>query len=49
MAYIGHRFVRSEARQRAKEYVKGLLSPVERKNSWQLAEAVGAATPYGLQ
>lgn len=49
MERIGHRFVRSEARQRAKDYLKGLLSPAERKNSWQLAEAVGDETPYGLQ
>ena len=49
MERIGHRFVRSEARRRAKDYLKGLLSPAERKNSWQLAEAVGDETPYGLQ
>jgi SRSO17 transposase len=49
MEHIGHRFVRSEARRRAKDYLKGLLSPAERKNSWQLAEVVGDVTPYGLQ
>jgi SRSO17 transposase len=26
-----------------------LLSPVERKNGWQLAEGLGDATPYGVQ
>ncbi len=46
---IGHYFARSESRQRVRDYVKGLLSPVERKNSWQLAEEIGEATPYGLQ
>jgi SRSO17 transposase len=25
------------------------LSPVERKNAWQLAEAAGDSTPYGMQ
>lgn len=30
-------------------YLKGLMSPVQRKNSWQLAEALGAPTPYPLQ
>ena len=30
-------------------YLKGLLSPVERKNSWQLSEQAGDATPYGVQ
>ena len=28
---------------------EGLLSPVERKNGWQLAEPAGDATPYGVQ
>src|ERR671933_2244144 len=42
-------FARAEARQQAMAYLRGLLSPVERKNSWQVAEVVGAANPYGLQ
>jgi SRSO17 transposase len=42
-------FTRSEARQRADDYLLGLLSEVERKNSWQLAEAAGNSTPYGIQ
>ncbi len=42
-------FERTEPRQRAMAYLRGLLSPVERKNSWQLAEVSGDATPYGLQ
>ena len=42
-------FGRAEPRQRAMDYLRGLLSPVERKNSWQLAEVSGDATPYGLQ
>jgi SRSO17 transposase len=42
-------FERAEPRQRAMAYVRGLLSPAERKNSWQLAELSGDATPYGLQ
>jgi SRSO17 transposase len=29
--------------------VEGLLSPVERKNGWQLAEHAGEARPYGMQ
>jgi len=48
-ARIAPRFARSEARQRAKAYLQGLLGPAERKNGWQLAEAVGDATPYGVQ
>ena|SRR5436853_900484 len=46
---IGQRFPRSEPRQRAFAYLQGLLSPVERKNGWQLAEQAGDAAPYGLQ
>lgn len=46
---IGPRFARSEQRQRVGRYVEGLLSPVERKNGWQLAEQAGEARPYGMQ
>ena len=42
-------FARREARHRAWAYIRGLLSPAERKNSWQLAEVNGDATPYGVQ
>ena len=49
VARIDSRFVRSEARQRAKSYLQGLLSPAERKNGWQLAEMLGEQTPYGIQ
>src|SRR6266568_2027259 len=48
-AHIAGRFARSEQRQRARAYVQGLLSPIERKNGWQLAEAAGEANPYGYQ
>ena len=43
------RFSRQDLRQRAEHYLRGLLSQVGRKNSWQLAEAVGADTPHGFQ
>ncbi len=46
---IAGRFQRPEPRRRALEYLKGLLSPVERKNGWQLVEQAGDATPYGVQ
>ena len=46
---ISGRFRRPEPRRRALEYLKGLLSPVERKNGWQLAEQAGDATPDGVQ
>ncbi len=47
--YIGHRFPRSEPRQCVLAYMRGLISPVERKNGWQLAEQAGDASPYGVQ
>jgi len=42
-------FARRDLRSRARAYVRGLLGAVQRKNSWQLAEHVGAATPHGFQ
>ena len=48
-ARIAGRFARSEQRQRSRAYLQGLLSPIERKNGWQLAEAAGEANPYGYQ
>lgn len=46
---IGHYFLRSEPRHRALAYIRGLMSPVGRKNGWQVAEATGEATPYAVQ
>ncbi len=48
-ARIAGRFFRPEPRRRALAYLRGLLSPVERKNGWQVAEQVGEATPDGIQ
>ena len=46
---IGPCFARSETRERVKAYLRGLLSPIERKNGWQLAEEAGLPTPYAMQ
>jgi SRSO17 transposase len=46
---IGARFARSETRDRVRAYLVGLLAPVQRKNSWQLAEQIGEDAPYGVQ
>jgi len=48
-ARLGPRFGRAEPRQRVRASVASLLSPVERKNGWQLAEQAGEATPTGRQ
>ena len=42
-------FYRREVRERSARYLRGLLGPVERKNGWQLAEAVGETDPQGMQ
>ena len=46
---IGARFTRAEPRRQAEVYLKGLFSPIPRKNSWQLAEIAGEKTPDGIQ
>ena len=48
-ARIAPRFARSEPRERVLAYVRGLLAPLERKNSWTLAEQAGEAIPDGMQ
>ncbi len=48
-ARMAQRFARPEPRRRALQYLKGLLSSVERKNGWQLAEQAGEGTPDGMQ
>ncbi len=48
-ARIASRFARSEPRQRALAYLKGIVSSIERKNGWQLAEHAGEARPDGMQ
>jgi len=46
---LNHCFGRKDLKQRARGYLRALLDRVERKNSWQLAEALGDATPHGIQ
>ena len=48
-ARIAPRFARSEPRERVLAYVRGLLAPLEKKNSWTLAERAGEAVPDGMQ
>ena len=48
-ARFGRLFARSETRNQAAKYLRGLLSRVERKNGWQVAEAIGDATPDRTQ
>src|SRR5215216_2915903 len=46
---LATRFARTEVREQARDYLIGLLSPVERKNGWQLAEHLGHDNPYRVQ
>lgn len=48
-ARFAHIFGRKEPRQQAHKYIRGLLAPVERKNSWQLAEVMGDQRPDPTQ
>jgi SRSO17 transposase len=49
MARIAGHFGRVEPRSAARAYLLGLLSSVERKNCWQLAEQAGHTRPGPLQ
>ena len=48
-ARIAPRFARPEPRRRALAYLKGIVSPIERTNGWQLAEHAGESRPDGMQ
>ena len=49
MNRISGEFPSSLGKANADKYMRGLLSPVERKNGWQMAEAMGESTPYAIQ
>lgn len=46
---VGPCFGRRDLRSRATGYLRGLLSSVERKNSWQVSAHLGDEKPYGVQ
>ena len=48
-ARLACHFARPEPFARALRFVPAILSTVERKNGWQLAEQAREATPYGMQ
>lgn len=49
VARIGPVFYRTESKRHAEQYLRGLLSPLARKNGWTIAEYVGEAEPKALQ
>jgi SRSO17 transposase len=46
---VADRFVRAEPRRTAGQFVEGLLSGVERKTCWSLAERAGHTDPQAMQ
>jgi SRSO17 transposase len=46
---IAPHFARPEVRTRVGKVLAGLLDPLERRNGWQLAEALGERSPDGVQ
>src|SRR5215831_17668325 len=48
-ARLASRFARPEPRRRALLYLQGILSSIERKNGWQLAEHAREGRPDGMQ
>jgi SRSO17 transposase len=48
-ARLRRHFRRPEAFEHARDYLRGLVAEVERKNGWQLAEQAGYRHPRGMQ
>jgi hypothetical protein len=48
-ASISDRFARPEAAEHAVDLVAGLISDLERKSCWTIAERAGHPSPHGLQ
>jgi SRSO17 transposase len=48
-ARFAHLFARSETREQAQKYIRALAGPVERRNGWQIAEAIGDLLPDSTQ
>ncbi|MFD9607696.1 transposase, partial [Streptomyces sp. NPDC059970] len=48
-ARFARHFGRSEPRDRALDYLTGLLAPLEKKNAWTMAEQAGQLRPDGVQ
>ncbi|TWJ32265.1 SRSO17 transposase [Micromonospora sagamiensis] len=49
MLTVGGRFRRPEPRRRVRDFVRGLLAPLPRKNCWTIAEHAGDSGPDGMQ
>ena len=49
MSRLAPAFASNPGFNNAKDYIKGLMGSIERKNGWQMAEYLGSTTPYSLQ
>lgn len=49
LARVGGMFGRKDSRRHARDYIRGLLAPIQRKNGWTIAEYVGEREPKALQ
>jgi SRSO17 transposase len=49
MLTVGQHFRRPEPRRRVRDFVRGLLAPLPRKNCWSIAEHAGDSGPDGMQ
>lgn len=49
VARIAPLFYRTESKRHGEQYLRGLLSPLARKNGWTIAEHVGEVEPKTLQ
>jgi len=49
LARIRPLFYRTESKRHAEQYMQGLLSSIQRKNGWTIAEHVGEPEPTALQ
>ena len=49
MARIAPLFYRTESKRHGEQYLRGLLSPLARKNGWTIAEYAGEPEPKSLQ
>src|SRR4051794_22928324 len=43
------RYYRTESREHFRQYLRGLLAPLERKNSWTISEFTGERRPTAIQ
>ncbi|MCL2217733.1 MAG: hypothetical protein FWB91_12050 [Defluviitaleaceae bacterium] len=49
MRRMGEAYARESGFKNGQRYIRDLMSEIERKNGWQMAEALGDTTPYSIQ